>query len=93
MGDNGAVNSTTSLPDVTFSDDTIGAVGTLWNAENQPRHGAGEGEIWASSTCSGGDLSVTHHGAVRYLTGAGRAGVVPDRLGNQGTTTIHAMSR
>ena len=59
MGVNGVANSTTSLPDVTFSDDTIGAVGTVWNAENQPTTAAGEGEIWGQFDAPGGDLSVT----------------------------------
>ena len=88
MGVNGVANSTTSLPDVTFSDDTIGAVGTVWNAENQPTTAAGEGEIWGQFDAPGGDLSVT-------ITVLSDASPVPGasvsfeiEWENQGTTTI-----
>jgi hypothetical protein len=59
MGPNGQVNSSTSLPDVTFSDDSIGAVGTVWQAENPPDTAAGEGEIWGQFDAPTADLAVS----------------------------------
>jgi hypothetical protein len=88
MGVNAQVNSSTSLPDVTFSDDSIGAVGTVWNAENQPTTAAGEGEIWGQFDAPGGDLSVTI--TVQSDTSPAPGAVVTYQIdwANQGTTTI-----
>ncbi len=59
MGIDGTVNSTTSLPDVAFSDATLGDVGVVWNAENLGVTGAGEGEIWGQFDAPGMDLSLS----------------------------------
>jgi hypothetical protein len=59
MGSDGVVDTSTSLPDITFSDVSLGTVGAVWNAENELVTGNGDGEIWGQFDTSIADLAVS----------------------------------